>query len=41
MAGLRVISGGTMRQEGPKVKGLGYLRACHAFCALSAQGPHG
>ena len=41
MAGRRVISGRTMRQEGAKVKGLGNLRASHAVSALSAQGADG
>jgi hypothetical protein len=38
MAGFRVISERTMRQEDRKVKGLGILRACHALSDLSAQG---
>lgn len=41
VAGRLVISGRTMRQEGPNVKGSGILRACHALSALSAQAPHG
>ena len=41
VAGRMVISGRTMRQEGPKVKGLGNSRACHAVSALPAQGSDG
>lgn len=41
MAGRRVISGRTMRQEGPKVKSWGNLRASHAVSTLSGRDAYG